>query len=129
MNSKQSDRLYPPSYLSILQILFNCIDERRLRMLLRSGMVSTPQLMCPENEESKKERICVADTVEPIEQCPILNDYVQARLELSVSFKNYVSLASGTALSTDLVSYFLRGKVESLLKIKLVFVLLNSPII
>ncbi|XP_068485856.1 histidine kinase 2 isoform X2 [Phaseolus vulgaris] len=84
------------------QILFNCIDERRLRMLLRSGMVSTPQLMCPENEESKKERICVADTVEPIEQCPILNDYVQARLELSVSFKNYVSLASGTALSTDL---------------------------
>ncbi|KOM46329.1 hypothetical protein LR48_Vigan07g003300 [Vigna angularis] len=92
------------------QILFNCIDERRLRMLLSSSVVSTPQLTCPENQELRKEHIRVMDTVEPIEQCPILNDYVQARLELSFLFKNYVSLASGTSLSTDFVSYFLRGK-------------------
>lgn len=56
-------------------------------------MVSTPQLTCPENQELRKEHIRVMDTVEPIEQCPILNDYVQARLELSFLLKNYVSLA------------------------------------
>jgi len=129
VNIKQSDAPYSPSYLSIMQILFNCIDERRLRMLLSSGMVSTPQLMCPENQELRKEHLSVADTVEPIEQCPILNDYVQARIELSFPFKNYVSLSSGTSLSTDLVSYFFRGKVESLSKLKLVFVFPNRSII
>ncbi|KAG5081799.1 hypothetical protein JHK86_005864 [Glycine max] len=92
------------------QILSNCIDERRLQMLLGSGMVSTPQLMCPENQELQKEHTCVADTVEPIEQCPILDDYVQTRLELSFPLKNYVSLALRSALSTDLVSYLHRGK-------------------
>ncbi|TKY45625.1 Histidine kinase 2 [Spatholobus suberectus] len=91
-------------------ILSNCIDERRLQMLLSNGMVSTPQLMCPKNQELQKEYICVADTVEPIEQCPILDDYVQKRLELSFPWKNYVSLASHSALSTDLVSYLLCGK-------------------
>ncbi|KAG5064835.1 hypothetical protein JHK85_006018 [Glycine max] len=84
------------------QILSNCIDERRLQMLLGSGMVSTPQLMCPENQELQKEHTCVVDTVEPIEQCPILDDYVQTRLELSFPLKNYVSLALRSALSTDL---------------------------
>ncbi|TKY45846.1 Histidine kinase 2 [Spatholobus suberectus] len=79
-------------------------------MLLSNGMVSTPQLMCPKNQELQKEHICVADTVEPIEQCPILDDYVQTRLELSFPWKNYVSLASHSALSTDLVSYLLCGK-------------------
>ncbi|KAG4964236.1 hypothetical protein JHK84_038862 [Glycine max] len=84
------------------QILSNCIDERRLQMLLSSGMVSTPQLICPENQELQKVHTCVADTVEPIEQCPILNDCVQTRLELSFPLKSYVSLASHSALPTDL---------------------------
>jgi len=113
----------------IMQILSNCIDERRLQMLLGSGMVSTPQLMCPENQELQKEHTCVADTVEPIEQCPILDDYVQTRLELSFPLKNYVSLALRSALSTDLVSYLHRGKVETLLKLRHVFVMPKSPII
>ncbi|CAJ1971586.1 unnamed protein product [Sphenostylis stenocarpa] len=110
MNSKQRGALNPPSYQSIMQILFNCIDERRLQMLLSSGMVSTPQLMCPENQELQTEHRCVADTVEPIEQCPILNDYVQTRVELSFPLKTYVPLASRIALSTDLISYLLCGK-------------------
>nr|KYP48148.1 Hybrid signal transduction histidine kinase J [Cajanus cajan] len=84
------------------QILSNCIDERRLKMLLSSGMISTPQLTCPGNQESQKEYICVAETVETIEQCPILDDYDQTRLELSFPSKNHVSLASHSALSTDL---------------------------
>ena len=113
----------------IMQILSNCIDERRLQMLLGSGMVSTPQLMCPENQELQKVHTCVADTVEPIEQCPVLNDCVQTRLELSFPLKSYVSLASHSALPTDLVSYLHRGKVESLLKLRHVFVMPKSFII
>ncbi|KAL2316575.1 hypothetical protein Fmac_030451 [Flemingia macrophylla] len=92
------------------QILSNCIDERRLQMLLSSGMISAPQLTCPENQELQKEHLCVADSVEPIEQCPILDDYEQTRLGLSFPLRNYVSLASHSALWTDFVSCLLGGK-------------------
>ncbi|KAJ1415561.1 Signal transduction response regulator, receiver domain [Sesbania bispinosa] len=92
------------------QILSNCIDERRLQMLLSSGIVSTPQLTCPENQELQKEHRCIADTIEPIEQCPILNDFVQTRLELSSPLKTYVTLASHSALSSQLVNFLLCGK-------------------
>ncbi|KAE9584072.1 hypothetical protein Lalb_Chr00c63g0413831 [Lupinus albus] len=37
-----------------------CIDERRLQMLLSSGIVNTSsQLICPENQELQKEHKCV----------------------------------------------------------------------
>ena len=77
-------------------------------------MVSTPQLICPENQELQKVHTCVADTVEPIEQCPVLNDCVQTRLELSFPLKSYVSLASHSALPTDLVSYCTSLEAESM---------------
>ena len=105
-----------------MQILSNCIDERRLQMLLSSGIASSPQLVSPENQELQKEHRCFADTVEPIEQCPILNDYAQTRLELSFLLEKYVSLASHSLLSCNLVNCLLCGKVESLLKLRNVYV-------
>ncbi|XP_027329982.1 histidine kinase 2 isoform X2 [Abrus precatorius] len=92
------------------QILSNCVDERRLQMLLSSGIVSTSQLKCPENQDLQKEHRFVADAVEPMEQCPILDDYVQRRLELSFLLKKYVSLASHFAHASELVNYLLHGK-------------------
>ncbi|XP_061361128.1 histidine kinase 2 [Gastrolobium bilobum] len=88
----------------------NCIDERRLQMLLSSGIVSTPQLICPENQELQKEHRCVAEIVEPVEQCPIVDDNVQTRLELSFVLKKYLSLTSHSALSSNLVNCLLCGK-------------------
>lgn len=92
-------------------------------MLLSSGIVSTSQSTCPENQELQKEHRCVADTLEPIEQCPILDDFVQTRLELSFPLKAHVTLASHSALLSNLVSFFLCGKVESLPKLKHVYVM------
>ncbi|KAK7299851.1 hypothetical protein RJT34_10679 [Clitoria ternatea] len=92
------------------QILSNCIDERRLQMLLSSGIVSSPQLMCPENRDLQMEPRYVADTVELIEQCPILDDYAQTRLEFSFLSKNYEPLALHSALLSNLVNYLLPGK-------------------
>ncbi|XP_057440900.1 histidine kinase 2 [Lotus japonicus] len=92
------------------QILSNCIDERRLQMLLSSGIISPQLLMCPENQELQREHGCVADSLESIEQCPILDDLVQARLELSFPLIPLVMMASLSALSSNLVNFFLCGK-------------------
>ncbi|KAE9614677.1 putative histidine kinase response regulator and transcription factor RR-A-type family [Lupinus albus] len=92
------------------QISSYCIDERRLQMLLSSGIVNTSsQLICPENQELQKEHKCVADTVEPIEQCPLPDDYAPTRLELSFLLKKHVALASNSAPSSNLVNYLLCG--------------------
>ena len=93
-----------------MQILSNCIDERRLQMLLSSGIVNTPQVMCPKNLELQKEHRYFAESVE---QCPILDDFVHTKLGLSFPWKAYVTLDS--TLLSDLVNGLLRGKVESLL--------------
>ncbi|KAL1347492.1 hypothetical protein AAHE18_07G009100 [Arachis hypogaea] len=93
------------------QIFSNCIDERRLQMLLNSGIACNPQLVCcPENQELQKKHRCFADTVEPIEQCPILEDYVRTRIQLSFPFKKYVLLASHSLLSSNLVDFLFCGK-------------------
>ncbi|OIW16430.1 hypothetical protein TanjilG_19146 [Lupinus angustifolius] len=85
------------------KISSHCIDERRLQMLLSSGILSTSsQLICPENPELQKEHSCVADTVEPIEQCPIPDDCAPTRLELSFLLKKHVALASNSAPSFNL---------------------------
>ncbi|XP_015972862.1 histidine kinase 2 [Arachis duranensis] len=93
------------------QIFSNCIDERRLQMLLNSGIACNPQLVCcPENQELQKKHRRFADTVEPIEQCPILEDYVRTRIQLSFPFKKYVLLASHSLLSSNLVDFLFCGK-------------------
>lgn len=112
-----------------MQILSNCIDEKRLQMLLSSGTVSTSQLICPENQALQREHRCVADTVEPIEQCPILDDYVQRSIELSFLLKKSASLTSNSALPSNLVNHLLCGKVEPLLKLRNVYVMPKSSIV
>lgn len=88
------------------QILSNCIDERRLQMLLSSGIVNTPQLMCPKNLDLQKEHRYVAESVE---QCPILDDFVHSRFGLSLPWKGYATL--DCTLLFDLVNVLLHGKV------------------
>lgn len=78
-------------------------------MLLNSGIVSTPQSMCPRNQELQKEHVSVADTIEPVEQCPVLDDFFQTRLELSLPSK---ALVSPSAVLYNLVSFLRCGKVE-----------------
>jgi hypothetical protein len=94
-----------------MQILLNCIDERRLQMLLSSGIINTPpHSPCPKNQELQKEYRYVAEF---IEQCPILDDFVHTRLGLSFPWKTYVTLDS--ALLTNWLNVLFCGKVESLL--------------
>ncbi|CAK8539007.1 unnamed protein product [Lathyrus sativus] len=75
------------------QILSNCIDEKRIQILLSSGIVNTPHSICPKNQEFSKESLCV---VESLAQCPVRDDFVEARTGLSLSFsfpwKTYVTL-------------------------------------
>lgn len=68
-----------------MQILSNCIDEKRVQILLSSGIVNTPHSICP------KESQCVAES---LEQCPVRDDFVEARTGLLFSFpwKTYVTL-------------------------------------
>ncbi|KAK7258364.1 hypothetical protein RIF29_23937 [Crotalaria pallida] len=105
------------------QISSNCIDERRLQMLLSSGVVGTSQLVCPENQELQKEHTCVADTVEPVGQCPIPDYYAPARLELSFLLKKSESSASNSALSSNSVNYLLCGK--NIMKFRIILALQN----
>ncbi|XP_058742784.1 histidine kinase 2 isoform X2 [Vicia villosa] len=69
----------------IMQILSNCIDEKRLQILLSSGIVNTPHSICP------KESRCVEES---LEQCPVRDDFVEARTGLPFSYpwKTYVTL-------------------------------------
>lgn len=78
-------------------------------MLLSSGIVSIPQSMCSKNQELEKEHTCVADTIEPVKQCPVLDDFFQTRLELSLPSK---TLVSPSAVLSNLVSFLRCGKVE-----------------
>lgn len=103
-----------------MQILLQCIDERGVEKLLSSGFASTSQSICPENRECQKEHTCVTQNVELIEQCPILDDYVQRNLESSPIVEKTVSLASHTVKLSNLVNGLLHGKVESLLKLRLI---------
>lgn len=75
----------------IMQILLNCIDEKRVQILLSSGIVNTPHSICPRNQEFSKESRCVAES---LEQCPVPDGFVEARTRLSFSFpwKTYVTL-------------------------------------
>ncbi|CAI8587123.1 unnamed protein product [Vicia faba] len=57
------------------QILSNCIDEKRLQILLSGGIVKkTPHSMCPKNQEFLKESRGVAES---LGQCPVRDDFVE----------------------------------------------------
>ncbi|XP_050903508.1 histidine kinase 2 isoform X3 [Lathyrus oleraceus] len=75
----------------MMQILSNCIDEKRIQILLSSGIVNTPHSICPKSQEFSKESQCVAES---LEECPVRDDFVEARTGLSFSFpwKTYVTL-------------------------------------
>lgn len=68
----------------------------------------------------QKEHMCVTDKVELIDQCPILNDYVQRNLESSVLVENTISLVSHPALLSNSVNHLLHGKVEFSLKLRVI---------
>ncbi|KAI4308487.1 hypothetical protein L6164_031560 [Bauhinia variegata] len=85
-----------------------CIDERELQKLLTNG-IDGSQVKCPEKQLSE-DRPCVADNVESIEQCPILDDYAQRKLELSLLVDKSVSVALQSEHSSNLVNHLFCGK-------------------
>nr|XP_027187942.1 histidine kinase 2 isoform X3 [Cicer arietinum] len=95
--------LFSGSDQSIMQILSNCIDEEKLQMLLSIGIVNTPKSMCPKNQELEKEHRCVEDSPESMEQCPILDDFVQTRIGLSFPWKTLVFAIQDHANSYTLI--------------------------
>ena len=80
-------------------------------MLISNGMVETPRLVCPQKQEFQKDHGCVAGNVEPVEQCPILDDYVWRKPELSLPVEKHGLSSSEFPLSSNLAYHLLRGKV------------------
>ncbi|KAI4305667.1 hypothetical protein L6164_029019 [Bauhinia variegata] len=85
-----------------------CIDEGGLQKLLSNGIDSS-QVICLEKQFSK-DHPRVADNVESVEQCPVLDEYVQTNLELSVLVDKSISMAARSEHSSNFVNHLFYGK-------------------
>ncbi|XP_054818633.1 histidine kinase 2-like isoform X2 [Prosopis cineraria] len=108
--SKKQLRAFVSLFSASDQMLSQCIGERRVQKLLSSDLGSTLQMVFSENKEFQKEHTSVPGQVELIEQCPVLNDSVQTNLKSLLLVEKTVSLASYSAIMSNLINNLFLGK-------------------